>query len=819
LQALNYHNIKNQQLMKRFFTFFALTCTAITAHSQLITAFSPVKTVTQKGDITFAANSITQCTGTGVTCTNGRAEIPPAGTTNNQTTGITIGYIDNDGSTGIAAQTFSSSSATLDMGGIAGCGVIYAYLVWGGFVTTGSTNYAKRDSVYFLAPGGTAYNKMKADTKVDNTSPYNATYHCYKDVTALVKAAGPGSYTIGNVVAATGGTNQFAGWTLIVIYSDVSKPLKNLSIFRGLAGVSGTNSVQFGISGFFTPPSPAPVNVKLGIVAYDGDRAVPNTYSSGLAGDSLKFNGVAVSNGKNPQTDIFNSTITVDNAEIVRTPAYTNTLGYDADIITLANATYSYLGNSASGATIRISSGGETILTDIVTTAIDVFEPEMRFDKTFINVNGNNPAHLGDTIEYTLKVYNKGSDPADSLTVIDSLYGALNFVPGSLSVLSGANSGAKTDAAGDDQMEYVAAGNFIKARLGNGATGTRGGKLNNIAPDSVTSIRFRATITNDCTIFHCFDSVYNMAYATYYGQTSIAYRSTFSTANGIDPGTGCPLSGPTALKVTVPACSLPADTSIANCVSYNLSNVLAARPGYDKFYNSTFTPVTQATATGTYYAIKTIYPSSYYLVPCFDTIQINFTATGACVLPIKLLSFDAVYHKPGIDVNWATSQEINNRYFELERSIDGLNFEKITTVPGSINSQSPRSYHFTDNNFPRFSKLYYRIKQVDMDGGFAVSEIRAVSLPVSETAAFGIDKIMPNPASNKTTISIVSNADKKVTVRFLDAQGKQYLLYNTLLKKGVNLFTTSVLALSTGLYFAEISDTEGTKLTVRFIKN
>jgi large repetitive protein len=184
--------------------------------AQLITPFSPVISVTQKGDITFASNSITTCTGTGTACTNGRIEVPPAGTTHNQTTGITIGYIDNDGSTGIGAQTFSSSSSTLNMGGVQGCGVIYAYLVWGGFITTGTANYAKRDSVYLQAPGASAYTMLKADLRIDNTAPYNATYHCYKDVTPLVKAAGPGVYTAANIVASTGANNRFAGWTLVV---------------------------------------------------------------------------------------------------------------------------------------------------------------------------------------------------------------------------------------------------------------------------------------------------------------------------------------------------------------------------------------------------------------------------------------------------------------------------------------------------------------------------------------------------------------------------------------------------------------------------
>lgn len=791
--------------MKKLFLLTCISFFCYASTAQIITAFSPLKTVTQKGDITFASNAITQCTGVGAACTNGRAEIPSAGTTHNQTTGITIGYIDIDGSTGIGAQTFSSSNANLDMGGVLGCGIIYAYLSWEAFVSTGTTNYSKRDSIYLQVPGSAVYNKLKADNFVDNTSPYANTYHCYKDVTNLVKAAGPGIYTAANIVAATGGTNQFGGWSLVVLYSDPLKPLRNLTIFKGLAGVStATGAVQFGISGFFTPPSPAPVNVRLGVIALDGDRALSGT---GGTGDSLKFNGIAVSNGKNPLNDIFNSTITNNNTEITRNPSFTNTLGYDADIIDLANGTKTFLGNSASNATIRLSTGNETYLVDIVTTVIDVFEPQMAFEKTFVNLNANTPAQLGDVIEFTLKVRNQGSDPADSLVVIDSLYGALNYVPNSFQIVSGPNAGTKTDAIGDDQMDFTATGNFITARLGLLASGTKGGKLNHFGPDSVTVFKFQAKITNDCTIFRCMDSIYNVAGAVYYGQTAIQKRSTFSSPNNIDPATGCPTTGPTGLKVTVPLCAVPADTSVTNCTPYNLSLLIPKRPGYTSFINSVGTTVTQATATGTYFAVRTIYPSSNANRLCTDTVQINFTANGStCVLPIKLLAFDVTYTKPSIQINWSTVQEINNNHFELERSVDGITFEKIATIMGSNFSSTQKNYGFTDVSFPKINKIYYRLIQVDNDGTAAFSTIKIVLLKEYKTQTFSVDNIAPNPTTNFTTVSISSFSNKKISISITNAVGKTIKQQNAMLRLGKNNITLDFNNQAAGLYFVNIND-------------
>jgi uncharacterized repeat protein (TIGR01451 family) len=789
----------------------------INANAQLITSFSSVKTVTQKGDITFAANAITTCTGVGATCTSGKAELPPAGVTNNQSGGITIGYIDIDGTTGIGAQTFSSSNATLDMGGIGGCGVIFAYLSWGGFLATGTTDYAKRDSIYLQVPAGSIYNKLKADVFVDNTAPYNRTYHCYKDVTALVKAAGPGIYTAANVVAATGGANQFAGWTLIVIYADNSKPLRNLTIFKGLAGVSGTSAVQFPISGFFTPPTPAPVNVKLGFVAFDGDRAVPNATGSGLPGDSLKFNGIAVSSTKNPQDDIFNSTITNNNAEITRNPIYTNTLGYDADIISLQNSTYTYLANSASSATLRMSSGGETILVDIVTTAIDVFEPEIRLEKSYNNLTRSNalPALPGDIIEFTIKASNQGSDPADNLLVTDSLYGAGIYVPNSMQIITGANAGAKTDAVGDDQMEYNSATNVVNARLGIGANGIAGGKLKNVgAVDSVTTFKFQVQISNDCEIFKCKDSLINMAFGTYKGQTSLGVRTLYSAASGIDAN-GCPLAGPVAVKIDVnPTCPPYADTSISACAPYNLSNILPKRPGFSSFFNSAGMPVTQATTTGIYYAVRTIYPGFTWLPACKDSIIINFTT---CILPINLLLFNAKYTNNLVHINWTTTQEINNHHFDIERSINGIKFEKIAEVSGTLNSNSIKYYNAVDDNFPQLNTLYYRLKQVDINGQRSLSNIITVNLPKEILKSISIESVVPNPVLDMATVNIFSIVQNNATINIYDVTGK--LIY-TLTKKitiGRNELEIDFKTYKSALYFIEIIDNSNAYKTIKKI--
>jgi uncharacterized repeat protein (TIGR01451 family) len=797
------------------------------ANSQIVEPFTVYKQLTQRGDITFAANTILTC-GTGTAaCNTARTNpppgsgTPPAGPTiagNNALNNNAynpMSYVDADGTPTFGGLvSFSSSRSFLDLSNNPGCSVIEAYLTWGGNITTGTTNYAKRDSVYVKAPGAaTTYTGFKADFITNNTVGAT-TYQCYKNITNLIRASGEGNYWVANVVAQTGAANLCSGWAIVVIYGDETLPLRNLTIYKGYANISAASGAQtLPISGFFTPPGSAPVNVKLGVFAFEGDQ--------GNIGDSLKFNGVGtnylpVTDALNYQDNFFNSSIDIGGVSINAAtstnpgnPTYVNSLGFDADIITLNNATKTFLGNGAGSANIRLTTGGDQYWPFMLTTAIDVFEPNVVVTKDWIDDNGG-LVELGDVITYNLKVRNKGTDPATNVELVDSLYGAMDYVAGSSRILTGPNTGLKTDAIGDDQVDVN--GSVIKFRLGSGANGTNGGSMGiTAATDSVTTITFKVQITNDCQIFHCRDSVLNKAYVNFNGFTSGQGRSTLSSPNGLDPF-GCPIQGPTILRVNAPVCTTPLDTTFSNCVPYNLSTLIPYRPGYTQFFNNSWTPVTQATATGTYYALRELYPG------CNDTVQVNFTQV--CILPILLVDFTASYQNKQVLINWKTATETNNKEFVIERSIDGIRFEKIATVPGAINSNDTKLYNFTDNTFPKVNKLYYRLVQVDLNGSIKYSATRLIILPIDDMK-IGIDitKVMPNPVKDVVYINVASSNDNSVIVKIVDVQGKMINTFEKSVKKGDNNLQFNLSSFAKGLYFFEFINTDdGKKVTAKILK-
>jgi hypothetical protein len=122
-------------------------------------------------------------------------------------------------------------------------------------------------------------------------------------------------------------------------------------------------------------------------------------------------------------------------------------------------------------------------------------------------------------------------------------------------------------------------------------------------------------------------------------------------------------------------------------------------------------------------------------------------------LPVELISFKAIVHKDEVELNWATATEKNADRFEVERSANGKDFEKIATVKAAGNSTNVNQYKTTDAN-PLSGVAYYRLKQVDMDGSLNYSDIIKVDkLTKSNTSLY------PNPATDNVTFQLTESAD------------------------------------------------------------
>lgn len=103
---------------------------------------------------------------------------------------------------------------------------------------------------------------------------------------------------------------------------------------------------------------------------------------------------------------------------------------------------------------------------------------------------------------------------------------------------------------------------------------------------------------------------------------------------------------------------------------------------------------------------------------------------GPCVpLPIELVSFNGINYKIYNHLSWVTATELNNEYFNLERSKDGINWIDVGRINGSGTVSTPSYYEYSDHNYYKESINYYRLKQVDFDGNFKYSQIISVISP------------------------------------------------------------------------------------------
>lgn len=164
-------------------------------------------------------------------------------------------------------------------------------------------------------------------------------------------------------------------------------------------------------------------------------------------------------------------------------------------------------------------------------------------------------------------------------------------------------------------------------------------------------------------------------------------------------------------------------------------------------------------------------------------------------LPVSLLSFEAEKSGSHALLTWITSQEINNNYFQIQRSEDGINFTDIGKVMGKGTTTTLQSYSFVDEK-PLHGTTYYRLKQVDYDGAWEYSPIRTVTFG-------GLWLVFPKPATDKVNI-IAPLEDGKNNYSLLSATG-QVLESGNFVKEKV----LDISRLASGVYILVLNDSKG----------
>ncbi len=169
-------------------------------------------------------------------------------------------------------------------------------------------------------------------------------------------------------------------------------------------------------------------------------------------------------------------------------------------------------------------------------------------------------------------------------------------------------------------------------------------------------------------------------------------------------------------------------------------------------------------------------------------------------VPVTLINFNGEKAGEQNKLFWNTLTEVNNVGFELQRSANGVDFTKINFVTSKAEngvSNATISYVVIDTK-PLTSTNYYRLKQVDKDGKFTLSNI--VVIAGNKTNKFEIVNLYPNPVLNSFNLTINSVKDENIKLVITDVVGKVLLQENRFAKKGENNFSINVNTLAKGNY-------------------
>ncbi|MEI6749689.1 MAG: hypothetical protein WCM93_11060, partial [Bacteroidota bacterium] len=397
--------------------------------TQRTSQYSPSKVIYNiRGDFQMIGNTNLTLVTYGNNTTNG----------NNQ-----MKLVDMDG----IASTANSSSATLALstenGATPSCSnIIYAGLYWSGRTSSSVTTATKR-SIKLKGPGQAAYQSFTANANDIRYPGDDYMYSAYIEVTDLVRLHGVGEYWVADMALSTGiggAVGYYGGWGMVVVYENSKMKWRDVTVFDGYAYVqSGTYNYELPVSGFHTAQIGA-VNMKLGLMAGEGDVNYSGDYFQ--IRDYTNTNWIGLSHAGNSTNNFFNSSIfTGGNA---RNPNLQNNSGIDVSMFNIQNTGNSVITNNQTSTTFKYGSTIDTYIIYSIAMAVDAYIPNPEGTTTVYNIGGVPPGNPmialpGQDIQLTLDIRNKGTEAINNTQIVvpipfatkyDTCWRVVHYTPG-----------------------------------------------------------------------------------------------------------------------------------------------------------------------------------------------------------------------------------------------------------------------------------------------------------------------------------------------------------------------------------------------------
>lgn len=184
-------------------------------------------------------------------------------------------------------------------------------------------------------------------------------------------------------------------------------------------------------------------------------------------------------------------------------------------------------------------------------------------------------------------------------------------------------------------------------------------------------------------------------------------------------------------------------------------------------------------------------------------------------LPLTLLSFNGTIKPQGALLLWRTSNEVNVKHFELERSIDGRHFSPIASIRAT-NGSAIHQYQYTDADFVQLpaTQLYYRLRMVDIDGSYSYS---SVVLLRKELAQVSIS-LYPNPVQDVLQIQLSTAYAARYQLQIMDLQGRLLAQRQQTVAPGTTSLSMPMQGLPQGMYILKLLSSDGQLRDYKIVK-
>ena len=199
----------------------------------------------------------------------------------------------------------------------------------------------------------------------------------------------------------------------------------------------------------------------------------------------------------------------------------------------------------------------------------------------------------------------------------------------------------------------------------------------------------------------------------------------------------------------------------------------------------------------------------------YSTFNVGGGGNGT-PLPIDLVDFWGEVAETANVLEWLTATETNVSHFEVERSVDAINFSWIGEIEAAGTTVEPQAYRFDDHQ-PLAGGAYYRLKVVDLDGSVEYTDLVYLERTIGSVFAF-VDAF-PNPFAQGFEVQFSNPSEEAVRIRVVDLVGRVMQERELPAAAGVQSVAFDLGDAAAGAYIVELVRPDGQRISRRVVKS